>query len=171
MDALQFIVKWRASRNYLGLPSVGIHVSWDQIPLDSRIEQLVGQNAWDRLYDFTPPWFQEPKTFHRLISTSDPDYLAIVQEETNNGKLELYRNDGLRNPFFCAFANHDGSFGILGDGNHRFVDCTYLIDQQARDFASDLSRCTLDVIYVANFDRVLSPVNIWPSRFTPPHPA
>lgn len=161
MTAEEFIRKWQNSRNYLGLPSVGIHVGWNLIDLNSRAKTLSGQEAWELIYDCMPPWFKYPKTFRDLVSTKNLDYLQIVKEETENNKIDYYRENGLLEPFFCAFSNHDRSFTILGDGNHRYLDCLHLISSGTRDFKDDIKRTRLDIIYLSNFVDVLRPDLIW----------
>lgn len=163
MKATDFINKWCKSINYLKLPSVGIHVNWGEIPEDSLVKQLLGKDGWEQLYGFTPPWFKTPKTFKDLINSKDSDCIQIVKEETDNGKLEYYRKNGLTDTSFCAFSNHDGSFVLLGDGNHRFLDCAYLIDVEKRSFASDIEKTSVDIIYLDNFDQVIEPIKIWPT--------
>lgn len=163
MTATEFCKKWRSAINYLGLPAVGIHVNWEQIPGDSLVKQLFGREAWEQLYKFAPPWFKEPKTFRNLINSKDSDCLQIVKEETENGKLEYYRKNGLTDSSFCAFSNHDGSFVLLGDGNHRFLDCAYLIDVEEQNFSSEIEKTGLDIIYLNNFEQVIEPVKIWPT--------
>ncbi len=161
MTATIFINKWRNSINYLGLPSVGIHVGWDVIPMDSKVEIFSGEDAWKKIYKCTPPWFKSPKIFQQLVDVKDSDYLQIVKEETENGKIEYYRRNGLREPFFCAFTNQQGSFMMLGDGNHRFLDCLYLIHDENRNFDKNIQNTTLDIIYLANLDDVLKLNDIW----------
>ena len=164
MTAQEFVNKWKNSLNYLNLPTVGIHIDWDIIPLDSKVENLSGSEAWKKIYNCTPPWFKTPKTFKELVESRDPDFNQIVKEETDNGKIEYYRQNGLAEPVFCAFANTDGSFKMLGDGNHRFLDCLYLIYEEKKDFNNDIQNTVLDVIYLENFDQVLLPENIWRNR-------
>lgn len=163
MTTNEFCRKWRMATNYLGLPAVGIHVSWDLIPGNSPVRQLVGKEVWERLYKFTPPWFKEPKTFRDLINSKDLDCMQIVKEETDNGKLEYYRKNGLTDTSFCAFSNKDGSFVLLGDGNHRFLDCAYLIDVEKRSFAPEIEKTSVDIIYLNNFEQVIEPIKIWPT--------
>lgn len=161
MTGKEFIKKWETALNYLGYRSVGINVRWPLISLDSKVEELTGKEAWDKLYSFTPPWFKTPKTFQYLVDSRDSDYKQIVKEETDNGKIEYYRKNGLTEPHFCAFANKDGSFVLLGDGNHRFLDCLHLIHEENINLEADIERCTLEIIYLDNFNDVLEPVNIW----------
>jgi hypothetical protein len=163
MTSHEFIKKWRESINYLGLPSVGIHVGWDLIPSDSKVEQLSGKDAWNKIYSFIPSWFKTPKTFRQLVENKDSDYQQIVKEETENGKLEYYRSGGIKEPFFPAFSNEDGSFILLGDGNHRFFDCAHLISAENLDLDSDTSLTNLDIIYLKNFDEVMKVAQIWDS--------
>lgn len=161
MTAEEFINKWKNSLNYLNLPTVGIHVGWDKIALESRVENLSGKEAWDKLYYCSPPWFKTPKTFKELIESRDSDFNQIIKEETANTKVEYYRQNGLHEPFFCSFANANGSFNLLGDGNHRFLDCLYLIHEEKKDFNDDIQNAVLDIIYLKNFDQVLLTDNIW----------
>ena len=163
MTADEFIKKWRPSTNYLGLPSVGIHVGWDLVMLESNVEQLRGKDAWLKIYNFTPSWFKTPKTFKQLVESKDSDYQQIINEETANGKLDYYRNGGIKEPFFPAFANEDGSFVLLGDGNHRFFDCAHLISTEKIDLESDISKTTLEIIYLNNFNDVMKVSDIWKS--------
>jgi len=161
MTAGEFIQKWQNSRNYLGLPSVGIHVDWNLINLNSLVKTYSGQDGWNLLYTCTAPWFKKPQTFKELINTKNADCLQIIQEETDNHKIEYYQRNGLKEPFFCAFAKQDGSFILLGDGNHRFLDCIYLIDHQYHDFGDDIKKTSVDVIYLTNFVDVLRTDLIW----------
>ena len=147
----------------MGLSAVGIHVNWEQIRADSSVKQVIGERAWERLYKFTPPWFKEPKTFRDLINRKDSDCLQIVKEETDNGKLEYYRKNGLTDTSFCAFGNHNCSFVLLGDGNHRFLDCAYLIDTDKRNFAPEIEKTSVDIVRLDNFDQVIEPTKIWPN--------
>lgn len=163
MTATEFINRWRNSINYLGFPSVGIHVGWDLIPTNSRVERLIGEEAWKKIYSFTPPWFKTPQTFQHLVDTKNADYSQIVKEETDNGKLEYYRKNGLTDTSFCAFSNHDGSFVLLGDGSHRFLDCAYLIDVEKPSFAPETEKTSVDIIYLNNFDQVIEPIKVWPT--------
>ncbi|GEM_PF-2680017 len=164
MTADEFIKKWRESINHLGLPSVGIHVGWDQIPLDSHVEQLNGKAAWNKIQTFVPPWFSEPKTFQKLSKKEGLDYHQILTEETENGKIEYYRKNGLKESNFCAFANKNETFVLLGDGNHRFFDCLYLAQKEKLDLESYFEKATLDIIYLKDFDSILEPINIWGAK-------
>lgn len=161
MTAEEFIKKWRYSINHLGFPSVGIHVDWNIIPTDSKVESLSGKEAWEKIYNCTPPWFKTPQTFKELVTSKNADYLQIVQEEIGNGKIEYYHQNGLQEPYFCAFARPNGSFLLLGDGNHRFLDCIYLIHDQNHNFDEDIKRASIDIIFLPNLVDVLRPDVIW----------
>lgn len=161
MNAQDFIQKWRYSRNHLNLPSVGIHVDWNSMGLDSQVKTFSGQEAWKMLHQCVPPWFKTSQTFSELVTTKNSDYQQIVREETDNGKIEYYRRNGLKEPAFCVFAKQDGSFMLLGDGNHRFFDCIYLIDTEKRNFDGDIEKTMVDVIYLLNFADVLRTNIIW----------
>ena len=160
MTATNFIEKWRWAKNYLGRPSVGIHVGWDQIPQDSKVKQLYEREAWEKIYEFTPPWFKKPTTFKDLFKSKNSDYQQIVKEETGNGKINYYRNKGLTDTSFCAFSNPDESLVILGDGNHRFFDCAYLIEE-GYNFFPETEKVTIDLILLKNFEQVLQVNRIW----------
>ena len=69
--------------------------------------------------------------------------------------------NGLQEPNFCIFANNDGTFMLLGDGNHRFLDCIYLMTAEEKIFDSEIANTALDVIYLSNFDDVMRPDLIW----------
>lgn len=161
MNAKDFIEKWSKLKNHLGLPAVGIHVNWNLIDLGSEVKTFSGKSAWETIYQSVPPWFKTPQTFRNLASSKNQDYMQIVSEETGNGKIGYYRRNGLKEPLFCAFAKQDESFILLGDGNHRFFDCIYLIDTEKRDFDSDIAKATVDVIYLSNFTDVLRTNIIW----------
>ena len=161
MTADEFCKKWKSTINYLGLPAVGIHVNWEQISGDSVVKQLFGKEAWKQIYKFTPPWFLKPKTFRDLINSKDSDCLQIVKEETDNGKIEYYKKNGLTDTLLCAFGNYNGSFVLLGDGNHRFLDCAYLINTEKHNFTLKIEKTNIDIIYLNNFDQVIEPIKIW----------
>lgn len=161
MTSEEFILKWRSAINHLGLPSVGIHVCWDFIPSNSKVETLVGKNAWELVLKNSPPWFKTPQTFQDLEKTKNLDYQQIIKEETENGKIEYYQTNGLHEPHFCIFANGDGSFMLLGDGNHRFLDCIHLMSLGKRNFEKDIEKTLTDIIYLSNFNEVLLPNLIW----------
>ncbi len=161
MTAKDFIDKWRYSINHLNLPSIGIHVDWDNIPNNANVQTFYAEEAWEKLYSCTPPWFKVPQTFKQLTKTKNDDYMQIVREETDNGKISYYRKNGLQEPFFCAFANSSGSFILLGDGNHRLLDSLHLIHNEGQNFNKDIKRSVIDIIYLENFADVLLPENIW----------
>lgn len=165
MTTTDFIRKWRNSINYLGFPSIGIHVGWDLIPAESRVESFSGKEAWEKIYNCTPPWFKIPQTFKELVKTRNTDYLQIVREETENGKIEYYSQNGLREPFFCVFADLNRSFLLLGDGNHRFLDCIYLMHDKNRSFDEDIKKTSVDIIFLSNFVDVLRPDVIWKTNW------
>ncbi len=161
MTAEEFIKKWRHLINYLGFPSVGIHVGWDIIPVDSKVESFSGKEAWEKIYNCTPPWFETPKTFRQLIDGNGTNYRSEILKEIINGKIQRFAIQGLEDPIFCAFANQDGSFILLGDGNHRFLDCSFLMNL-GKDFSNDIGKTELDIIYLEKFEEVLKPEEkIW----------
>lgn len=161
MTAAEFISKWRSAINHLGRPTIGIHVGWNIISMDSKVETFSGEEAWEKVLKSTPPWFKIPQTFKELKDYQNSDYNQIVKEETENGKIEYYRTNGLREPNFCIFANTNGSFMLLGDGNHRFLDCLYLMIAEKKNFDSAITNTTLDIIYLSNFDEAMRPDLIW----------
>lgn len=165
MTAREFIQKWSKAINYLGLPSVGIHKNWGKIPENSRVHQFYGNDAWNRIYDTTPPWFETPKTFRQLIDNKDTNYRSEILKEIINGKIRRFATQGLEDSIFCAFANQDGSFILLGDGNHRFLDCSFLVNL-GKDFSNDIDKTKLDIIYLENFEEVLEPEErIWGKNY------
>lgn len=165
MTARDFIKKWQSSLNYLGLPSIGIHVGWTIIPIDSKVESISGKEAWEKIYDCTPPWFETPKTFKQLMDGDNTNYRSEILKEIVNGKIQRFATQGLNDPLFCAFANQNGSFILLGDGNHRFLDCSFLMSL-GRDFSKDSCKTKLDIIYLQNFEKVLEPEEkVWGQNY------
>lgn len=164
MSAEEFIKKWVSAINYLGLPSVGIHRNWDKIEAGSKVIQYSGRDAWNKIFDFTTPWFKNPKTFKYIINNNDPDYRGIVLEEIINGKIQRMATQGLPDPQFCAFADSVERITILGDGNHRFLNCNFLISL-GRNFDSDINNTELDVIRLDNFNEVIEPQKIWKENY------
>lgn len=163
MAGQDFVNKWKNSINYLNLPTVGIHVSWNLIAASSRVVELQSEEAWRQIYKFTPPWFKSPKTFGELIDKAGQDYKAIVLEEILNGKIARMTDRGLEDPNFCAFAGTSSELVILGDGNHRFLNCNFLM-WLGKDFDSDIQNTKLDVIHLDNFEEVIKPQTIWPEK-------
>lgn len=161
MTTEEFILKWRSPINHLGFPTVGIHVGWELIPLDSKVKTFLGKGAWEIVLKNTPPWFKKPQTFNELSKNQNSDYQQIVKEETENGKIEYYRTHGLKEPHFCSFANIDKTFMLLGDGNHRLLDCLHLINKESKKFDKEIAGATIDIIYLSNFTDVLRPDLIW----------
>lgn len=161
MTTQEFISKWHSSINHLGLPTIGIRVGWDIIPADSKVKTISGKDAWNTILESTPPWFKKPQTFNQLRESKNSDYLQIIKEETENGKIEYYRTKGLQEPHFCIFANNQGDFMLLVDGNHRFLNCIYLQSNEKISFDSGMVATTLDIIYLPNFDDVIRPDLIW----------
>ena len=92
------------------------------------------------------------ETFKNLIGSQG--YLMEIEKEKTNERYKRYESHGLEYPNFCVFANSDGTKGIVGDGNHRFIDCRYLMDQ-GKDLSRDIDRCTLDVICLTNLSEVI----------------
>lgn len=165
MTADEFINKWMSAINYLQLPTVGIHVGWDRIPRDSNVSQFTGLEAWNKIYSFTPPWFQAPKTFQQLIDDFDSNYKSEIVKEIANGKMQRFASQGLADPHFCAFTDPSESIIILGDGNHRFLNCSYLMNL-GKDLSNDIARTELDIIYLSNFEEIMRTTNIWNSQIT-----
>ena len=164
MNAQEFIQKWRYSINYLNRPSVGIHVGWELISPSSQVKTVTSKEAWKILQKCIPPWFKSPQTFSDLSKSKNSDYKQILGEETDNGKIDYYRKNGLKEPYFCIFANHDGSTMLLGDGNHRLFDCLYLINNDHQNIENDIKNTVVDIIYLENFVDVLRTDLIWPKN-------
>ncbi|HKC04653.1 MAG TPA: hypothetical protein VKC54_02170 [Patescibacteria group bacterium] len=154
MTTEDFVKKWRWQTDPDGTPMVGIVVMWDKIPLDSKVITFEGEDAWKKIMDYAPPWHNEGvvKPFSQWVGSKG--FNDEIESERKHGKLKYYEENGLEYPFFCVFATEDGSKGIIGDGNHRFVNCKYLVDQ-GKDLGSDISRCTLEVLCLKNLPEVI----------------
>ncbi len=133
--------------------------------MDSKVITYFGVEAWDNLLKSSPPWFKTPQSFQHLIHLKNSDYMQIVREETENIKIDYYRKNGLTDQSFCGFSTVGGSFTLLGDGNHRFLDCLHIISEGSRNFENDIKRVSFDVIYLVNFPDVLRPDSIWKSNW------
>ena len=154
MTAEDFINKWRWQSDPDGTPMVGIVVNWDRIPLDSNVVTFMGADAWKKIMDYAPPWHNDGvvKPFSQWIGSKG--FSDEVESEKKAGKLDYYNKHGLEYPFFCVFATKDGSKGIIGDGNHRFVNCKYLQDH-GKDLSMDIARCRLEVICLDNLSEII----------------
>lgn len=155
MNAKDFIDKWRWQKDPDGTERVGIVVNWEGISMDAKVFQYSGEEAWKKIEEYAPPWHHEGgvvKSFSIWIGSEK--YLAEIEREKQTGKLNIYDEHGLEYPFFCVFATADGSKGIVGDGNHRFINCRYLIDQ-GKDIKEDINRCTLDVLCLENLSEII----------------
>ncbi len=138
MTTEEFINKWRWQKDPDGSEMVGIVINWDKIP------------------NYAPPWHYEGgeiRPFSHWVGSKS--YLEEIERERKAGKLSYYDEHGLEYPFFCVFANADGSKGIVGDANHRFINCRYLIDYQSKDLKNDIARCTLDILCLENLKEVI----------------
>lgn len=156
MTAQEFIKKWTNMWDLDGTPAVGIVINWKRIPLNSKVIQLLGRGAWNKIYQFSPPWdfgTNIRKPLRHWIDTKCPNYLQLIVDETNNGKMQFYQNNGLTYFDFCVFANTSDK-GVLGDGNHRFLICDYL-KSKGKDFSKDIERCRLEILYLENLEEVI----------------
>ncbi len=154
MTAEEFKNKWEELRTSMGNKVVGIDVCWPRIPPDSRVVQFFGEEAWNKIYDFSPPWdhkTNQRRSLRHWIEAQSPNYWGVIKKE---GITYHCSQDGLEYPFFCAFADAAGLKGILADGNHRFLICDYLM-RQGEVFSRDIERCTLDVVCLSNLTEVI----------------
>ena len=154
MTANDFINNWKDKRDPDGTPMVGIVVCWEKISPQSNVIRVTGQDAWQNILEFAPPWHLNGvvKPFKEWLETKE--FLEEVERERITGKLGHYEEKGLEFPHFCVFANENGLKGIVGDGNHRFLNCKFL-ESQGKDFKQDIARCTLDILCLNNLSEVI----------------
>lgn len=157
MTVDEFIDQWTSKMDTDGSSAVGLDIAWSVIPKDSMVTQFTGQDAWEKMKDFyAPVWgnFKRTKLGEWLDYKRD-DYQAFIEEE--RVKINFYRASGLPLGYreFCGIADKSGKIGILADGNHRFIDCNYLISQGV-DLNSDIEECRLDVLCVKDLSSVLN---------------
>lgn len=157
MNVDEFVGQWTSKKDTDGSDAVGLDIAWPAIPKDSKVIQFFGQVAWEKMKDFyAPVWgnFRRTKLGEWLDNTRD-DYQRFIDEEKI--KIEFYKNNGLPVGYreFCGFADESGETGVLADGNHRYIDCNYLILQGA-DIRNDIEECRLDVLCVKELSSVLS---------------
>lgn len=156
MDALDFIYEWFHQYDVHDRKrTVGIGVDWNKIRPTSVVKQFYGKEAWLKIGNFyAPVWGGYERT--KLIEWLNPlrfDYQRFIEEEKS--KIDMYRKIGLCPDKFCAFADSSGDNGVLGDGNHRYIDFNYLILEDEQ-YKKQLSHCRLDVICLENLNDVLS---------------
>jgi|SRR3990167_8933535 len=154
MTSGDFINKWRDQKDPDGTPLVGIVVNWEKISPQSKLVQFSGREAWQRMLEYAPPWHNDGtvKPFKQWIGSRA--YVEEIEREKQAGKLGYYEKNGLEHPFFCVFATEDGLKGVVGDGNHRFLNCKFL-EGQGKDFSQDIARCTLDILCLPNLSKVI----------------
>ncbi len=163
MKASEFVNKWRGQKDSDGTPLVGIVVYWQNIKPDSKIIQLLGERAWERIYDFTPPWYAKEKRlpFKDFIKRRRQEYqdeISMEKGKVEHNKFEYIKKYGLTHPLsarFVAFAEPTGFKGVLGDGNHRFLVADSLIQSNDIDFTRDIKGVELDIICLRNFNEVI----------------
>ena len=163
MIASEFINKWRGKKDSDGTPLVGIIVNWENIKPDSKVIQLVDEQAWERIYDFTPPWYAREKRlpFRDFIKRRGQEYQSEISMEKGKierNKFEYIKKHGLTPPLssrFVAFADLSGSKGALGDGNHRFLAADSLIQSKDIHRAKEIKGVELDIICLQNFNEVI----------------
>lgn len=157
MTAGEFIEKWENEKNVKDdRKAVGICIHWRNIPLDSKVLQFSGKDAWGEMEKFyAPVWGNFKRTILReWLNSNRPDYQKFIKEEQE--KINFYRENGLTYYNFPAFADATGELGVLGDGNHRFIDCNYLI-MEGKDFQEDIKKVRLDILCVNDLRLILSP--------------
>ena len=77
-------------------------------------------------------------------------------------KISMYRLKGLFPNRFCAFSDMSGMIGVLGDGNHRYIDFNYLILEDPRR-REDIRKSRLDILHLNNLHEVLSQTDLPPN--------
>lgn len=163
MTASEFINKWKGEKDSDGTPLVGIIVYWENIKPDSKVIRLIGNQAWERIYDFTPPWYAREKRlpFRDFIKRKGQEYQGEISMEKGKigyNKFEYIKKYRLTPPLstkFVAFAELSGSKGVLGDGCHRFLVADYLIHNENIDLTKDIEGAELDIICLQNFNEVI----------------
>ncbi len=161
MTVEEFIKKWKDKRIPSGAPVIGIVVNWHKILPNAKVVQHFGEEAWNKIYDFSPPWNHETnqrRAFRHWIEAQSPNYWGVIKKESITYHCS---RDGLEYPFFCAFADATGGKGVLADGNHRFLICDYL-KGQGQDFSKDIEQCTLDILCLPNLFEVIQ-VTVFPN--------
>lgn len=163
MNASEFINKWRDLDDTDKTPLVGIEKNWDKINELSQVKQYSGLDAWQKIYEFTPPWNDPGNriTFRDLIFQKKPFYIAEIEREKsklNDNKFNFIITQGLvypLDPKFIAFADMTGKRGVLGDGCHRFLVGDYIHRSGIRDLSEFINQAELDVIILENFHDVI----------------
>lgn len=161
MSVDDFISYWEKCQDTDGTPAVGIYVNWEKIQPDfCRVDQYFGKRAWEKIENFYPPlWGSFDRTLLKeWLNSNRIDYQKFIQSEEN--KIQRYKEHGLLYPLFCAISDLSGNHGILADGSHRFIDCSYIISKN-RLFNQEIEKCRLDVLCVPKLDEVLSTIDCY----------
>lgn len=161
MTASEFKDKWQNLVDTDLTPLVGIVVDWNCITSDAKVINYYGKGAWQKIYDFTPPWYEKEnrRPFKEFTGTSN--YLKEIcmeKEKQTFNKFEFIREHGLKNPLtplFLAFSDISGKQGVLGDGCHRFLVADFLIREEKLNLDEDINKTQLDVICLKNFEDVI----------------
>lgn len=163
MNADEFIKKWEDKLDTDDTPLVGVDKNWDKIKDDSLVIQFKGEEAWQKIYKFTPPWYAYGMRlpFRDLIDSSREyqNEIKREKEKKEQNKFDYILKYGLSGPLsptFIAFADLTGSRGVLGDGCHRFLVADFVIRDKMRDLSEDIKRTEIDIICLENFSEVLS---------------
>src|SRR3989344_3189849 len=161
MTASDFISYWKNKTDHDDTPAVGIGVNWDKISSDAQVSQYIGEEAWEMIGNFYPPlWGNFKRTqLKEWLDQTRSDYDKFIEEEKSVGKIDLYKDNGLIYPDFCAIADESGIKGLLADGSHSSIDFNYLINQDPK-FKEEIKKSRLDVICVNNPNQVLNPIDL-----------
>lgn len=165
MTAYEFILEWSNKRDTDNTQAVGIGIFWSKIQIQNcTVQQYFGEEAWKKMEEFWAPlWGHFTRTtLKEWLNQLRPDYQLFIDEEKAAGKIDLYNEEGLIYPEFCAFADKTGLVGSMGDGCHRFIDCNYLI-LNGKDLSADIKKVRLDVLCVPDLTAILSPNDIPPT--------
>ena len=169
MTADEFLAEWKDKKDTDGTPAVGIGIYWPQVqPQNCTVQQFFGEEAWKKIEEFWAPyWGHFTRTaLKEWLDQTRPDYKLFIDEERAAGKIDLYDQQGLIYPEFCAFADETGAVGSLGDGCHRFIDCNYLI-LNGKDMSADIKNVRLDVLCVPDLTAILSASDVPPGYSKP----
>jgi len=160
MDKNTIIQSWKSRKNMFGQSAVCItDAMWNTMAPETSVKILHGEQAWNFLYTLYPIcWDARPSlrlAYRNFMQQENSLFRKVIRDDQLSGRLNFYRQHGLTEPVFCAFSDELGLIGVLMDGNHRFVDCNYLMRHEGMDFSKDIARATLTIFYIPNIANII----------------
>lgn len=158
MNKFEILDYWKKKKDqHKDRDAVGVDKRWDKIKPDFEWIRLNGKKAWARISKFYPPnWNNWPRMkLSDWISQTHPNYQEFIEQERGIGKFQKLIDNEISDNEYIAFYDKNILVGMLVDGNHRFIDINYLIEQKEYDLSDRITACVLDIFIVDNLSDVI----------------